>query len=88
MRKNTYTWKREDIFTRQGKILSRKFKETYIGLTETQARAKLEEDKATHNIYAIDVYRSYKNYCQVIYINFGMMALHFDKRTRKVVRIS
>lgn len=88
MTKNTYSWKREDIWTKQGKILSKKFKESYLGLTEKQVRAKIEEDKATYNIWSVDVFRSHKNYCQTIFINFGGMALHFDKHTRKVKSVS
>lgn len=83
----TYTWKRENIWTKEGKILTKKFKKSYIGLTESQVRAKLEKDKEEYNIWAIDVYRSTNNWCKVIYINFGGMAIRFDKHTRRAVEV-
>jgi hypothetical protein len=80
-----FEWKRDNIFERQGKVLAYKWKQTFIGLTETQVRAKLMEDMKIYNIWAIDVYRSKNDWCKVIYINFGGMAIHFDKHTRRVI---
>ena len=81
-----YEWKRENL-KREGKILSPKMKRAYIGLTEKQAREKLEEDKKTYNIYSISVYRSTNNWCKFICVNFGGMLLSFDKHTRKIISV-
>ncbi len=82
-----FQWQRENIYKKEGKKLTASWKKTYIGLTETQVREKLMIDKQIYNIWAIDVYRSKNNWCKIIYINFGNMAIEFDKHTRRVVRV-
>lgn len=86
--KNTvlaFEWKRENIFTKEGKNLVASWKKSFIGLTENEVKAKLMEDMKTYNIWAIDVYRSTDNWCKYIYVNFGNFCIEFDKHTRKVV---
>ena len=67
------------------KRLTPNFKKQFIGMSKREAIALLEASKEEYNIYDVDFYASKHEVPQVIYVNYGNMALHFDKHTRRIV---
>ena len=82
-----FEWTREDTYKKQGLSLARQWKETFLGLTETEVREKLMQDMRVYDVRSIAVYRSVNNWCKKICINGGNMCLLFDKHTRRVTRV-
>lgn len=68
------------------KRLSPSFKKQFIGMSKREAMATLKKAVYTYNIYAIDYYTTQHEVPKVIYVNYGGMALYFNKRTRRIVK--
>lgn len=63
------------------------FKKQFIGMSKKEAMVLLEESKEEYNIYAVDYYETGHEIPKVIYVNYGNMAMHFDKHSRRIVEV-
>lgn len=68
-----------------GKKLTPNFKKQFIGLSKREAMAMIKKSRKEYNICAVDYFETGHKVPKVIYINFGNMALYFDKHTRRIV---
>ena len=66
------------------KKLTPNFKKQFIGLSKREAMALIKESKEEYNICAVDYFETGHKVPKVIYINFGDMALRFDRHTRRI----
>ena len=69
------------------KRLSPSFKKQFIGMSKCEAMEALKNAVWTYNIYNIDYFTTKHEVPKVIYVNFGGMSLHFDKHTRRIVKV-
>ena len=63
------------------------FKKQLVGMSKKEAMILLEESKEEYNIYAIDYYETGHKVPKVIYVNYGNMAMHFDKHSRRITKV-
>lgn len=69
------------------KRLAPSFKKQFMGMSKKEAMALLNESKEEYNIYAIDYFETGHQVPKVIYVNYGNMGLHFDKDSRRIVKV-
>ena len=57
-------------------------------MSKKEAMALLNESKEEYNIYAVDYFETGHGVPRVIYVNYGNMGMHFDKDSRRIVKVS
>lgn len=69
------------------KRLAPNFKKQFIGLSKKEAMALIEKSKEEYNIWAVDYFETGHKIPKVIYINYGNMALDFNKDSRRIEKV-
>lgn len=70
------------------KRLSPSFKKQFVGMSKKEAIALLNESKEEYNVRTIDYFETGHGVPKVIYVNYGDMGMHFDKHSRRIVKVS
>lgn len=63
------------------------FKKQFIGLSKKEAMALIEKSKEEYNIWAVNYFETGHKIPEAIYINYGNMALYFNKDSRRIEKV-